>query len=461
MFQVLVLQLLVLIMLAITACNKVPKNDDRCVSSLVEHKIDKEVYWNDQYYINDQIQETINCILENELASESAVQLALLNNPQIQSAFEELGIAYADLVEAGLLSNPSFELEVRYPNHKFLKTNIEYLITSSILDIFLIPLRTKVAQTEFEQTKMKVANEILNLAFETRQTYYEIITEKEKLKYTSSIAKLIGINSEIISKQCAIGNIYKLDLEITQSHLLEAELEVTKSQTEIIRLKEKLNRLLGLCEGYCLKLPQSHLAESYPTYDIFLLESIALEERLDLQAARFEVIRLCQMLGLKEWWAYTNLNVGLAGERDPDGVNLLGPGLSGNIPIFNYGQAARLRLISQLRQARDQLFALEIQILSEVREAHKLLSTYSKILNDYQNHIIPMQKKILTSSEELYNVMGLGIDRLLEYKKQELIANQNYIDSVKSYLIARVQLDKALGGYLFRLIDNCDEGISK
>ena len=43
---------------------------------------------------------------------ESAVQIALLNNPALQAAYEDLGVAQADVVQAGILKNPTF-LEAR------------------------------------------------------------------------------------------------------------------------------------------------------------------------------------------------------------------------------------------------------------------------------------------------------------------------------------------------------------
>ena len=65
--------------------------------------------------------------------------------------------------------------------------NIEYLVTATFLDIFLIPLRTRLAAAEFEHAKRRVTNEILDLAFEVRQTYYELLGEQQKLKYIRPI----------------------------------------------------------------------------------------------------------------------------------------------------------------------------------------------------------------------------------------------------------------------------------
>jgi cobalt-zinc-cadmium efflux system outer membrane protein len=451
-----------LLAFCLSGCAKIPKYSEEEIAGIVAARIDKEVQWKKGCYEDPQIKSYIQDLACQPLTPEAVVQIALLNNPQIQAIFEELGIAQADLIEAGLLSNPAFEVEVRYPHERKLKTNIEYLVTATFLDIFLIPLRTRLASTELEQAKLRVSNEILDLSFEVRQTYYELVAQIQKLQYTQAIVELTSIHNEIVMRQNRIGNVNLLDFQQTQARFLEAKLEITKSQSEIIRLREKLNRLLGFSEEMFLNLSNELPEEAdYQGFDLCILESLALDQRLDIQVARFEIARISRMLGLKDWWTYTNLKAGLAGERDPDGTNLVGYGIAGEVPIFNYGQAARMRLFAQLRQARDRLAVLEIQALSEVREAHRLLMNDLEIINNYRGQILPIQNKILTSSEELYNVMGLGIDRLLENKRQEIEAYRNYLESLKDYWVARVQIDKALGGHLFRLLTpvNCIEGV--
>ncbi|MBA3237499.1 MAG: TolC family protein [Parachlamydiaceae bacterium] len=447
-------QVLILFMsLTVSGCTRLHQADNDQVSTTIANRIDKHVNWNESCFEDPCITAFIQALLSQTLTSESVTQIALLKNPQVQATFEELGIAQADLVEAGLISNPAFEVEVRYPHVKKLRTNIEYLVTATFLDIFLVPLRKRLATAQLEQAKRKVAHEILNLAFEVRQTYYELLGEQQKLKYTRSIVELTSIHGEIVSRQNKVGNVNHLDFQQMLAKFFEAKLEIAKEQTQIIRLREKLNRLLGLSEDTCLLFPEEVLEEvDYNGFDLCALESIALEERLDLEEARFEVIRLRRMLGLKDWWTFTNLKAGVSGERDSDGLSSVGYGVSGEIPIFNFGQAARMRIFAQLRQAQDRYLALEIRILSEVREAHKLVMADLEIINDYRERIIPLQSKILSSSEELYNVMGIGVTRLLENKRQEFEAYRNLQEILKDYWVARVQLDKALGGYLFRLL---------
>lgn len=447
---------MIILGLSLTGCTKISSTDDQAVSKIVRDRIESQVEWHQGSCQNERVQSIVQNIISHELTADMAIQIALLNNPRIQSFFEELGISQANLVEAGLLSNPTFAIEIRYPNTRALHTNIEYLLMTSLLDLFLIPLRTKLAATEFEQTKLRVSHEILNFAFDVRTTYYQLVAERQKIEQIRSIVELASITEEITTKQLAVGNINVLEFQLAKSRFLEAELELLQSRADSIRIREALNRLLGLDADYCLILPES-LPEAADEHEVELckLQTIAIENRLDIKVARLELIRLTQLLGLKEWWSYTNLKGGLAGERDPDGTNLIGPGFSGEIPLFNDGQAARMRLISQIRQSQDRLSELEIRIRSEVREAHKLQVSYLKIIHDYKRSLLPMQRQISESSEELYNVMGLGIDQLLENKRLEVVAYRNYIENMKKYLLAKVELDRALGGYLLLIQREC------
>ena len=445
-----------LLCLIFFGCTRIPHPNDNGISSIVNSRIAKKTYWNQECYEDECISNAIQTLLEEELTAASAVQIALLNNPKIQEIFEELGIAQADLVEAGLFSNPAFDLIFRFPDKKDWVTNIEYTITSSFINLFLIPLRIRVAKAELEQTTLRVTNEILDLAFEVEQTFYELQAAQQEIKYIQSIAELTSIHSQLASWQKTLGNVNKLDFQQIQSKDLRAKLEVARIQNDIICLREKLNKLLGFFGDIQWKISDNLPKIDYQGLPIACLEAVAFSERLDLQAARFDVLRLSRMLGIKQWWVYTEGRMGIGGERDPDGTNVLGPAFSFEIPIFNYGQADRMRLRAKLRQAQDQLAALEIQVLSKVREAHKLLMNNLGIINDYQAYIIPLQIEILDSSEELYNVMGLGIDRLLENKRQQFQVYSNYIMSLRNYWMARVQLDRALGGKLYLVLSKLD-----
>jgi hypothetical protein len=50
----------------------------------------------------------VQTLLAQPLTADAAVQLALLNNSGLKASLTELGIAEAELVQAGRLRNPAF-----------------------------------------------------------------------------------------------------------------------------------------------------------------------------------------------------------------------------------------------------------------------------------------------------------------------------------------------------------------
>ena len=79
------------------------------VSALVEERGGLKVFWNNGTDLDKEAAEKLGSLLKNKLTVDDAVQIALLNNRDLQAAYSDLGVAQADLVQAGLLSNPIFD----------------------------------------------------------------------------------------------------------------------------------------------------------------------------------------------------------------------------------------------------------------------------------------------------------------------------------------------------------------
>src|SRR5688572_16303491 len=58
---------------------------------------------------------TTGQLLDRPLDAMRAVELALLNNASLHARVEELGLAHAELVQAGLVSNPRAHASFRFP----------------------------------------------------------------------------------------------------------------------------------------------------------------------------------------------------------------------------------------------------------------------------------------------------------------------------------------------------------
>ena len=142
------------------------------------------------------------------------------------------------------------------------------------------------------------------------------------------------------------------------------------------------------------------------------------------------------------------LEVGVNTEREEDGVNLTGPTFELEVPLFNRKQGDIARLKAQIRQKKNQLIALERDIQSEIRMVRDRILVARTNVQYYLENIIPNRVQLVELSQKHYNYMLLGSYTLLEAKQDELIARRDYSEALKSYWIARSDLERVIGGWL-------------
>ena len=90
-------------------------------------------------------------LLRAPLSADAAVQIALLNNRELQAAYNRLGIAEAVMVQMSRPPLPSF-------SYDWVKTSIELdierQIVASVLSLATWPARSKLAGVRFEQAEL-------------------------------------------------------------------------------------------------------------------------------------------------------------------------------------------------------------------------------------------------------------------------------------------------------------------
>src|ERR1043165_9314090 len=62
-----------------------------------------KVHWNNGSKEDAEAAAAVTDLVQHNLTADAAVQVSLLNNHEIQAIYEELNLAQADLVQAGLL----------------------------------------------------------------------------------------------------------------------------------------------------------------------------------------------------------------------------------------------------------------------------------------------------------------------------------------------------------------------
>ena len=389
-------------------------------------------------------------LLETNLNAQSAVAVALLNNRSLQAEFEEIGISQAELAQASRLKNPVIAGSWRLPDRPPGVANVEYSAAGDFLDLLLLPARKKIAARALEQTKLRVAHEVLRLASEVQSAFYTLQAREQFVKRLSGTVEINEAAADLSKRQSEAGNINDLELFNQQAAYSQSRLDLAQATSQSRADRERVNRLLGLW-GRQTSWKAEEGLPALPEKELPLenLESLAVNQRLDLAAARNQAQSVASALQLKSNTRFLPaVTVGVSTEKDTSGQRVTGPNLTLELPLFDQGQPALARLAAQYRQAQRNFEALAVNVRSEVREARDALIAARDAAEYYEKVLLPQRQRVLRETLLHYNAMQKSSYELLAAKEREQIAERGYVEALRDYWIARAELEKAVGGKL-------------
>lgn len=410
----------------------------------------KTIRWEEDEAAHDATLQRVRALLRRPLTVNTVVEIALLNNRDLQATFEQLGLSAADLKEAGTFPNPTFNFSARFPDKPPSGTDVEYSLAIDFLNILMIPLKKCVARDQLESVVLHVADQTLELVSEVKSAFYSLQATQQLLSRFKLIVATNAAALDLAQRQHEAGNISDLSLAQQQGVYSRSRLDIAMTDADIRKDREKLNRLLGLwgadtaweISGDLPKVPESELPMQG-------LERLAISQRLDLQADYLQVKSLAKALGLTKDFRFLGaLNFGLDSERSSDSQTITGPTFAIELPIFNQGQARVARTEAALRQAQKKFEAAAINVRSQVRELRDEVESKREIARFYQAELLPGQMQILNQSVLNYNAMAIGSFELFAAKAEEARTEREYINAARDYWIARVELERAVGGSL-------------
>lgn len=406
------------------------------------------VRWNQATDSDGEAEKALDRILSHELSVDGAVQVALLSNPSLQAKFEELAISQADLVQAGLLKNPTFAIGRTAWDAEHITPNLFATVEQDFLDIVTLPLRKRVAATELEKTKLEVGDHVLELAAQVREAFYTAQAAEQMVAMRRLVDEASQASAELARRQHEAGNMSDLALNTELSLAAQTSLQRKRAEGEAAVAREALNKRMGLWGSRTAWRMTSRLPE-LPKEEAPLdhLESVAVAQRLDVSAARRNVQAMGYALGLAKttrWVGTVNVNVEAGRLRGSRRLSF-GPSVALEIPLFDQRQAQIARLEAFKRQGDRELEALAIDVRADVRSSSARVLTARSVVEQYGKVVVPLRENVVRFSQEQYDAMLLGVYQLIQAKQAEFDAYREYIEALRDYWIARSDLERAVG----------------
>ncbi len=398
-----------------------------------------------------EVEARVAALLEGGLAPAEAVELGLLNSPLLQASFHGVGMASADRVQAGLWTNPSLVGVLRFPESGG-AAEFEGGIFASLLDLWQVPHRERVAGEALEQRILQLAHEAVLLAGEIRVAYVQAVTARRSVEIAgqnraaaASLVELAEARLEAAASTAIDANLARLELAATAIALRDAELAAGEAG-------RRLKALLGLRPD--LELDLHPLPEWTPRElpAVEELERIAAERRLDIRAAQAALAQADAELERQRDLVWRRVEVGVGAEKDGDWS--VGPSARLELPLFDQNQAQIAKALEDARRREKVLVATRIAAAQEVRSADARVRAAVDALAIYRDEVLTRAEETLEQARSSYRLGKTTILPVIEAQRQVLDARQNHVRRLELAAAALSDVERATGAPWEALFDD-------
>lgn len=463
-----------------------PRPDQQAAGRLVESAVGHS--YAPEPFETESVRKRVDELLAAGLDAQSASEVALLNNPRILAGLHRLGMSRADVVQAGLFSNPTVSLMLRWPDGGGL-TNLEMNIAQNIAELWQIPSRRRAAERDLDRVILEVAHEAANVALDARAAYHQTIRAQREKSLADENLEITRQLLEIAIARREAGAGSELDVNLSRAQHLETELQFREAELAVIEARGALARVLGL------ETPPSQLnvVDDAATLNLSALTAddvilAAKTNRLDLRAAQ----KVCDAAAARVEFEKTRflrqIEVGISAERmerprrrDRNWVNetvwataqqgglafpslmprerqstdyLVGPTLMFDLPVFDQNQAQISRARYELAAAEAQQDALRRNLVQDAWVAFERARVAWSNARFYADELLPLEQDSLVLAREAYQAGRSNLLSVLDAQKTLLASRTGYVQAMETALLASVELERVAASPLNALIEH-------
>ncbi|MBX3707156.1 MAG: TolC family protein [Pseudomonadales bacterium] len=381
---------------------------------------------------------------DGPLALADAISWGLTYHPGLRAEFARLGIAAADIYEAGRLANPRIGLGYLWSTSPDGGHERSLGITQRFTELITLSARRRLAAAGFEEMQAEVAAAVQGHALAVADAWFDLAGAVEVAAMDAALADAARIQSELANRFFEAGNLSRRALAEARAGAAEARLGAIAAAERVSRARNRLAALLGLpgvddswTVGGGLPPP----GRPAPA-DV----EIPADDRLDLLAARRGVVHARTALETARRYRYLGVTeLGPRWEGERDGPERTGLSLAVTLPLFDHGDGQIARAESALIRAEAGLAALELDRLRAMDLARVEIARAAERYEILANGLLPARREIVAARQLEVNFMLTGPFELLTERQREYAVSRDALAALTDYWKARVAYAAAAG----------------
>lgn len=378
--------------------------------------------------------------VDDGLTSREAVAIALWNSPSFRATLADLGIARADLVEAGLLRNPVFSL--LFPVGP---KQLEWTLQFPFETLWQRPRRVAAARLKAQAVGERLVWDALALVAQARTAHADALVADRRLQLTIENADLVRRLADITEARLRAGDISELEARSARSDA--ARVQVVRRAAEHDRSLARLT----LAATIGIDTPADRLrpvpgAGADPFACGTEAEQLedALASRPDVRAAEIGIEAAAQHAG----WERSRV-VNLIGMLDGNGEGAegaeVGPGIGIDVPLFSRNQGGISRADAEVERAGRNYAAVRAQVAADIRTAAVRVHRSEQAMDAWRDEIVPSLEVEQRQAESAYRAGEIPLFALLDVSRRLVDGRSRLLDAEADLQRATIALERSIG----------------
>jgi len=377
--------------------------------------------------------------VEDGLSEDEAVAVALWRNAAFAEALAALGFGRADVLQAGLLSNPVFS--ILFPLGA---KQLEFVVKLPAEALLLRPKRLAVARLEGDRIAERLVQSGLDVVRDVRVGWAEARRAVAKAGVAGEALRLRTRIADITGAKRAAGDASALEVESARANAALAREDLVRLEGDSRVAEARLRVLIGLpSNDIVLHLDGAPSGADVHASDEVLRDS-ALAARPDVRAAELAVDAAEARGKLSRWEVVQFSGLADANGKGSKGFEI-GPGLDVTLPVLNWNQGGMARAEADEVRARRQLDLVRQRVELEVREAHVRLESAGAQLAALRTDSLTRLESAEKAAAAAYRAGDSSLLVLLQTTHELLTARGREVDAMAELARAHAELERSIG----------------
>jgi cobalt-zinc-cadmium efflux system outer membrane protein len=384
------------------------------------------------------------------LSLRDVLSLTLLRNPELTAFTYELRAAEARQLQARVLPNPAFAVELENVGGSGSTTTGTRAAETTIQLSQLIELggkrakRIRLAGFERELSGWDYEVKRLEVLTEAKKAFVDVLTTAERLAFTADLLRLAEQVQRTVSARVQAGKVSPIEQTRARVTVSTARLQAQQARRSHEAAKIRLAAFWGstapVFEGVSGSLDTAASVPSLDTLtarvqmhpDIARWASEMAARRAQIEVARSKAVPDLTVSGGVRYFNETNESAFVFGFSVP-------------LPLFDRNQGGIGEAHARLTKAELERRGAEVRVRTVLADTYQNLVSAANEVTTLHNEVLPAAQEAFQATQEGYRLGKFGFLELLDAQRTFVETRGRYLEALATYHKAVADVERFSG----------------